>query len=109
MDHARLRRGLLRPLFYLKGVVSQQLRSMMAPGAEHSAREIIYFLYGSKYCKFATKKKSPWERQLPNSVASIRHCAWDCARFQANNGEVSVGGGRATDEHLALLLLLMLA
>jgi hypothetical protein len=55
------------------------------------------------------KKKSPWERQLPNSVASIRHCAWDCARFQANNGEVSVGGGRATDEHLALLLLLMFA
>jgi len=56
VDHAP-QRGLLRPLFYLKGVVSQQLRSMMAPGAEHSAREIIYFLYGSKYCKFATKKK----------------------------------------------------
>jgi len=59
VDHAP-QRGLLRPLFYLKGVVSQQLRSMMAPGAEHSTREIIYalqILYGSKYCKFATKKK----------------------------------------------------
>lgn len=41
-----------------------------------------------RFCNFFS-----WERKLPNSIASIRHCVVDCARFQANNGEVSAAGG----------------